>query len=44
MDGLVGELLNYGGEGMVLLLEKLFSVIWCEEVVPTRAVERRAYC
>ena len=33
-DGLVGELLKYGGEGMVLLLEKLFSVIWCEEVVP----------
>ena len=22
----------HGGEGMVLLLEKLFSVIWCEEV------------
>ena len=33
-DGLVGELLKYGGEGMVLLLEKLFSVIWREEVVP----------
>ena len=24
-DGLVGELLKYGGEGMVILLEKLFS-------------------
>ena len=33
-DGLVGELLKYGGEGMVLLLEKLFSVVWREEVVP----------
>ena len=25
-DGLVGELLKYGGKGMVLLLEKLFGV------------------
>ena len=33
-DGLVGDLLKYGGEGMVLLLQKLFSVIWREEVVP----------
>ena len=30
----MGELLKYGGEGMVLLLEKFFSVIWREEVVP----------
>ena len=33
-DGLVGELLKYGGMGMVLLLEELFLVIWHEEVVP----------
>ena len=33
-DGLVGELLKYGGSGMVYLLEQLFSVIWCKETVP----------
>ena len=33
-DGLVGELLKYGGSGMVDLLEQLFSVIWQEEIVP----------
>ena len=33
-DGLVGELLKYGGMGMVDLLEQLFLVIWHEEVVP----------
>ena len=27
-DGRVGELLKYGGSGMVCLLEQLFSVIW----------------
>ena len=27
-DGLVSELLKYGGSGMVYLLEQLFSVIW----------------
>ena len=31
---LVGELLKYGGMGMVYLLEKLFFVIWHEEIVP----------
>ena len=30
-DGLVGELLTYGGSGMVCLLEQLFSVVWHEE-------------
>ena len=29
----VGELLKYGGSGMVDLLEQLFSVIWQEEIV-----------
>ena len=29
--GLVGELLKYG---MVSLLERLISVVWCEEAVP----------
>ena len=33
-DGLVGELLKYGGSGMVDLLHKLFSVVWHEELVP----------
>ena len=33
-DGLVGELLKYGGSGMVSLLEQLFSVVWREEAVP----------
>ena len=33
-DRFVGQLLKYDGKGMVLLLEKLFSVIWREEVVP----------
>ena len=34
IDGLVGELLKYGGSGMVCLLEQLFSVVWHEETVP----------
>ena len=33
-DGLVGELLKYGGSGMVDLLQQLFLVIWREEMVP----------
>ena len=33
-DGIVGELLKYGGSGMVDLLEQLLSVIWQEEIVP----------
>ena len=33
-DGIVNELLKYGGSGMVNLLEQLFSVIWQEEIVP----------
>ena len=33
-DGLVGELLKYGGVAIVDLLELLFSVVWQEEVVP----------
>ena len=31
-DGIVGELLKYGGSGMVDLLEQLFSVTWQEEI------------
>ena len=30
----MGELLKYGGSGMVCLLEQLFSVVWLEENVP----------
>ena len=33
-DGIVGELLKYGGSGTIFLLEQLFSVIWREEAVP----------
>ena len=32
--GLVGELLKYGGSGMVNLLHQLFSVVWHAELVP----------
>ena len=39
-DGLVGELLKYGGSGMVYLLEHLFSIVWHEEVVPKEWRER----
>ena len=30
----MGELLTYGGSGMVCLLEQLFSFVWHEETVP----------
>ena len=33
-DGLVGELLKYGGSVMVNLLYQLFSVVWHELVPP----------
>ena len=33
-DGVVGELLKYGGIGMALLLQQLYLVIWSEEYVP----------
>ena len=33
-DGIVGELLKYGGSRMVDLLEQLFLVIWQEDIVP----------
>ena len=33
-DGLVGELLKYGGSGMIDLLQQLFAVVWQEEYVP----------
>ena len=32
-DGLVGELLKYGGSGMMDLLQQLFEVVWQEEFV-----------
>ena len=41
-DGIVGELLKYGGSGMVDLLEQLFSVIWQEEL--SLGNGRRPYC
>ena len=39
-DGLVRELLKYGGSSMVYLLEHLFGAVWQEEV----GMERGAYC
>ena len=33
-DGLVGELLKYGGSGMIDLLHQLFAVVWREEFGP----------
>ena len=33
-DGLVGELLKYGGSGMIELLHRLLAVIWHQEFVP----------
>ena len=38
-DGLVGELLKYGGSGMIHLLHKLFEVVWSEELVPPKWCE-----
>ena len=35
-DGLVGELLKYGGSGMMDLLQQLFAVVWREEYVPSQ--------
>ena len=35
-DGLVGELLKYGGSGMIHLLHRLFEVVWSEELVPPK--------
>ena len=32
--GLVGELLQYGGSGMIELLHRLFAVTWREQFVP----------
>ena len=33
-DTLVGELLKYGGSGMIDLLQQFFGVVWREEHVP----------
>ena len=38
-DGVVGEILKYGGSAMVYLLEQLFSVIRREETVPKQSRE-----
>ena len=37
-DGLVRELLKYGGSGMVELLKQLFTVIWREDHSGGRAL------
>ena len=38
-DGLGGELLKYGGIGMVDLLHQLLKVVWHEETVPKQCRE-----
>ena len=35
-DGIVSELLKYGGVGMVKMLGKLYALIWKEECVPMK--------
>ena len=35
----MGELLKYGGSGMVNLLHQLFSVVWHAELVPPQCRE-----
>ena len=35
-DGIVSELLKYGGVGMVKMLGKLYALIWKEEYVPMK--------
>ena len=42
-DGLVGELVMYGGSGMVYLLEQLFSVIWSTRRLSLSNGERALY-
>ena len=39
-DGLVGELLQYGGSGIVYLLERLCKVVWQEVVWQEEPVPR----
>ena len=42
-DGLVGELIKYGGLGMVHLLEQLFLLFGMRRLC-LKAMERRPYC
>ena len=38
-DGIVSELLKYGGVGMVKMLGKLYALIWKEECLPMKRRE-----
>ena len=33
-DGIAGELIKYGGNGMIMLLKELFQLIWDSEYIP----------
>ena len=33
-DGIAGELIKYGGNGMIMMLKELFQLIWDSEYIP----------
>ena len=35
-DGIAGELIKYGGNGMIVMLKELFQLIWDSEYIPER--------
>ena len=35
-DGIAGELIEYGGNGMIVMLKELFQLIWDSEYIPER--------
>ena len=35
-DGIAGELIKYGGNGMIMMLKELFQLIWDSEYIPER--------
>ena len=35
-DGIAGELIKYGGNGMIMMLKELFQLIWNSEYIPER--------
>ena len=35
-DGIAGELIKYGGNGMIMMLKELFKLIWDSEYIPER--------
>ena len=35
-DGIAGELIKYGGNGMIMMLKELFQLVWDSEYIPER--------